>query len=107
MVPPAMAASGSSVEVQQPKSHITITAVTDQLNHAFGDTAEIHATLMNDNRPIVGGTVDGIVELPGRAGGEVDDVGIREAADRARTDGEGGCEPALRLFIDGDDARRQ
>jgi hypothetical protein len=64
-VPPAMAASGISVEVQQPKSHITITAVTDQLNHAFGDTAEIHATLMNDNRPIVGGTVDGIVELPG------------------------------------------
>jgi hypothetical protein len=64
-VPAAVAASGISVELQQPNSHFTITTITDEPNHTFGDVATVTVNLMNDNAPITSGAVDMTVELPG------------------------------------------
>jgi hypothetical protein len=69
VVPAELQASGVWMEVQQPNTHITLSAVTDALNHSFGETAVITATLLDDSTPIDGATVEGNIELPGHADG--------------------------------------
>lgn len=69
VVPADIQAKGVWVEVQQPNTHITLSGVVDELNHGFGDTAEITATLAKDDVPIAGATVDGYIELPDHSNG--------------------------------------
>jgi len=69
VVPPAVAASGIVVELQQPNSHVTFSGVPDDLGHGFGDTVTVTCGLLSDTAPIDGATVTGWVELPGHVQG--------------------------------------
>jgi hypothetical protein len=62
-----IAASGIFVEVQQPRSPISVAVVVDQLNHTFGETAELVATIRNGTTPVRGGTISADIELPTHA----------------------------------------
>ncbi len=64
VVPADVQAQGIWVEVQQPNSHFTLSAVPNELNYGFGDVGEITATLLSDSAPISGATIEGTLELP-------------------------------------------
>jgi len=63
-VPAEAQAQGVWMELQQPNSHVTLSAETRELNYSFGDVAEVVATVMSDSTPIDGATIEGTIELP-------------------------------------------
>jgi hypothetical protein len=63
-VPPALAAAGVLVEVDQPNTHISFTGRSEELAYALGDDALFAFTLSNDGAPIEGARVTLSVELP-------------------------------------------
>ncbi|MGH7297930.1 MAG: DUF4785 family immunoglobulin-like domain-containing protein [Polyangiaceae bacterium] len=61
-VPPAIAASGVVMELQQPNTPITLSAAPGELTYAYGDTAQIVCNVASDATAIDGATVTAWVE---------------------------------------------
>ncbi len=68
-VPPAVAASGIIVELQQPNSHVALSGVADELAHGYGDTVTITCGVQLDSTGVDGATLTGWAELPGHVHG--------------------------------------
>jgi hypothetical protein len=64
VVPADVQADGVWMEVQQPNTHLTVSAVVGELNHSFGDEAEVTVSVLSDAAPISDATLAGTIELP-------------------------------------------
>jgi hypothetical protein len=63
-LPADVASAGVVIEVQQPNSTITFSAGVGQLNHGFGENAEVTCAVANGGAGIDDATVTAWIELP-------------------------------------------
>jgi hypothetical protein len=66
-IPKGVAAAGIVVEVQQPNSPVTLSAVPGELAYENGDTAELTFTVASGTTPVDGATVTAWAEYPDHA----------------------------------------